>query len=123
MLTSGMGMVRGCPDVERAVNELLTADTNYDRHHSRSVHRQHLVRYLVIKIRKPEQSVVGVSRHISNIGIEVIIDHEIAEGTIGEIDIERLKGPPIRIIAECRWCRNFGENRFILGWQFKSIKR
>ena len=123
MLISGMGMVRGCPDIERAVKDLLSADTKFDRNQNRSVHRQHLVRHLLMKIRKPERTIAGVSRHISNIGIEVIADHEVAAGTIGEIDIERLKGPPLRIIAECRWCKKFGENRFLLGWQFDCIKR
>ena len=123
MLTSGMGMVRSCPEVERAVKDLLAADTNFDRNQNRSVHREHLVRHVLLKTRDPELSIAGVSRHISNVGFEVITNQQIAVGVIADIDVERLMGPKMRIVAECRWCRNFGENRFILGWQFKSIKR
>ena len=129
MLTSGMGMVRSNPDIDNAVKELLTADINFDRNECRSIHREPLVRYLHLKIRTGkhstgEQPIEAVSRHISACGIEIITDQNVAEGAIAEIEIERLKkGPAIKFIAKCRWCRNFGEKRFIVGWKFESRKR
>ena len=125
MLTSGMGMIRSNPDIARVVNEMLTADAHFDRNENRSVHREPLVRNLCLKLRKIDQSINAVSRHISSVGIEIIADREIAIGAIAEIEIERLKGPALCIIAECRWCRHYGGSgkRFILGWQFQSLKR
>ena len=104
MLTSGMGMVRSNPDIDQAVKELLTADINFDRKECRSIHREHLVRYLHLEIRtteqSPKQSIEAVSRHISACGIEIITDQNIADGAIAEIEIERLKkGPAIKFIA------------------------
>ena len=123
MLTSGMGMIRSNPDIEQVVNELLIADTHFDRHENRSVHREPLVRNLCLKPRNTGQSINAVSRHISVMGIEIITDRTIAVGAIAEIEIERLKGPVVKFIAECRWCRNYGRKRFILGFQFQSLKR
>ena len=123
MLTSGMGMIRSNPDIAQVVNEMLTADAHFDRHENRTVHREPLVRNLCLKPRKTGQTINAVSRHISAVGIEIIADREIAIGTIAVIEIERLKGPVIKIIAECRWCRHYTVDRFILGWQFQSLKR
>ena len=116
-------MMRSNPDIERAVNDLLAADAKFDRNENRSAHREHLVRHLRLEIREPEQSMEAFSRNISAAGIGIITDQEIAVGAIGEMEIERLKGPAVKIVAECRWCRSYGENWFISGWQFQSLKR
>lgn len=116
-------MVRSNPDIERAINELLAADAKFDRNENRSVHREHLVRHLRLSIRQPELSIEAFSRNISAAGIGIITAQEIAVGATGEMEIERLKGPELKIIAECRWCRSYGENWFISGWQFQNLKR
>ena len=116
-------MVRANPEIERVVNDLLAADASFDRQETRSVHRDQLVRHLRLEIRETEQTLEGVSRNISAVGIGIITDQAIASGAIAVMEIERLKGAPAKIIAECRWCKNYGENWFISGWQFRSIKR
>ena len=123
MLTSGMGMIRSNPEIEKAVSGLLTEDHNFDRNKNRSVHREPFVRHLRLEIRNIGQSIVAVSRHISAVGIEIITDQEVADRAIAELEIEHLKGPTVKIVAECRWCRSYGQNRFISGWQFQSLKR
>lgn len=116
-------MVRSNPDIERAVKELLAADANFDRNENRTVHREHLVRHLRLELRETKQSIDAFSRNISAVGIGIITDRETDVGAIAEMEIERLKGPAVKIIAKCRWCRSYGENWFISGWQFQSLKR
>ena len=116
-------MVRANPEIERVVKDLLAADANFDRTENRSVHRDQLVRPLRLEIRETEQTLEGFSRNISAAGIGVITGQAIASGATAVIEIERLKGGPAKIIAECRWCKSYGENWFISGWQFRSIKR
>ncbi len=116
-------MVRANPEIERVVKDLLAADANFNRNETRSVHRDHLVRHLRLAIRGTEQTLVGFSRNISVAGIGIITDQAIASGATAEMEIERLKGAPVKIIAECRWCKSYGENWFISGWQFRGIKR
>ena len=90
---------------------------------TRSVHRDHLVRHLRLAIRGTEQTLEGFSRNISVAGIGIITDQAIASGATAKMEIERLKGDPVKIIAECRWCKSYGESWFISGWQFRGIKR
>ena len=116
-------MVRANPEIERAVKDLLAADASFDRNETRSVHRDQLVRHLRLEIRETEQMLEGFSRNISVAGIGVITDQAITSGTTAVMEIQRLKGTPARIVAECRWCKSYGENWFISGWQFRSIKR
>ena len=121
MLRSEAG--RSNPDIERAIKDLLAEDANFDRNENRSAHREHLVRHLRVEIRELEQVIDAVSRNISVAGIGIITDQDIASGTIAVLGIERLKGPTTKIIAECRWSRNYGENWFISGWKFQNLKR
>lgn len=116
-------MVAANPEIERVVKDLLASDTSFDRNEARSVHRDHLVRHLRLEIRETEQTLDAFSRNISAAGIGIITDQAIASGAIAVMEIERLKGAPAKIIAECRWCKSYGENWFISGWQFRSIKR
>ena len=121
MMRTSVG--RTNPDVERAVKNLLTEDSNFDRHENRSQHREHLVRPLMVQLREPEQSVAGFSRNISAAGIGIISDQQIADGSTAVIEVTCQKGPDQKFLAECRWSKSYGDDWFISGWQFVSMKR
>jgi len=116
-------MVRANPEIERMVKDLLAADASFDRHEARSVHRDQLVRHLRLEFSETGQRLEAFSRNISTAGIGVITSQAIPSGVIAVMEIVRLKGASAKIIAECRWCKSYGENWFISGWQFRSIKR
>ena len=114
---------RSNPQIAQVVNALLTEDSNFDRHENRSAHREHLVRPIKVEIREPEQIINAFSRNISTSGIGIISDTDVAIGTVAVLEIGRLKCPSQKILAECRWSRSYGDNWFISGWQFISLRR
>ena len=128
------------PDIKRAIDDLLKEDARYDRSENRSAHRENLVRHVGIKLRKNEQSTLGekkedphgedepaysgFSRNISATGIGLISKVQIQEKSVGVLSIDRLgSSEPLTILSECRWCRPYGKNWFLSGWQFINLKR
>lgn len=107
-------------EVEDLVRDLLREDANYDRVENRSSHREHLVLPIELKIRGGETT-QGFSRNISAAGIGLITQNPINERAVGILKIERLKGLPSQILAECRWCRAYSKNWHISGWQFINV--
>lgn len=121
MLRTDSGPVK--PDIQRVVDELMREDTHFDRNENRSAIREHLVRPVVIEIRETEQVISAFSRNISATGIGLITDQEIPERSVAVITIQRLHGPDIKILAECRWSKGYGEKWKFSGWQFINLKR
>ena len=112
------------PDIQRAVDDLLREDSNFDRTENRSAHRQHLVRPVEVVIRDSDESISAFSRNVSASGIGVITHQPIDDGAVAVLTIARLApGHDITILAECRWCKPYGKNWFISGWQFINLKR
>lgn len=121
MLRSATGPVK--PDIQKAVDELLREETNFDRCENRSAIRDHLVRPVSLFIRETESRIDAFSRNISATGIGLITNQQVAERTVAIVDVERLHGPVVSILAECRWCKAYGENWYFSGWQFINLKR
>lgn len=121
MLTTSSGPSK--PDIKRVVDDLLREDLYFDRNENRSAIRENLVRPVVIEVRDSDVKTSGFSRNISSSGIGVITDASISEGTVAVLKIDRLHGVPITILAECRWCRPYGDDWQISGWQFIKLKR
>ena len=111
------------PDIQRAVEEMLRDDTQYDRAENRSAMREHLVRPVSIKFREIEEPISAFSRNISATGIGLITDQPVGEGKTAVLAIKQLRGPDVCILAECRWCKSYGENWHLSGWQFINLKR
>ncbi|TWT93762.1 PilZ domain-containing protein [Stieleria varia] len=107
-------------DVEDLIRELLEEDAYYDRTEHRSTHRETLVRPVQISIRGGE-TISAFSRNVSAAGMGLITNQVIAERAIGVLTIERIKGMPSRLLAECRWCRSYGGDWKISGWQFINV--
>ena len=111
-------------EVQSIVEALLHEDSQYDRHENRSTHREHLVRAVAIEVRRPEPAeFTAFSRNISVAGVGLITDQEIVDNSVAVLAIEALDGRVQRIMAECRWCKTYGKNWFISGWQFMAALR
>ncbi len=111
------------PEIQRTVQELLQENANFDRNENRSAHRDHLVRPVEFQSRDGGEIVAAFSRNISATGIGLITQEPVTEHTVSVLKITRLKGNDVIIIAECRWCKPYGENWFLSGWQFLNLKR
>jgi hypothetical protein len=81
------------------------------------------VRPIQIELRSEELIIPAFSRNISANGIGVISSEKILEKSTAILEIAGIKNSPVKILADCRWSRNYGENWYISGWQFISIKR
>lgn len=110
-------------DVENAVRDLLEEDAFYDRCENRSSHREHLVRPVQLQIRGSSERITAFSRNVSAAGIGLITDVAIPERSVAVMSIEGLKGSDVKFLADCRWCRSYGTNWKISGWQFINIHR
>ena len=111
------------PELDQMVADLLKEDSDYDRHENRSAHRLNLVRSVILNVRRPaEKELVGFSRNISETGIGLITSEPIQDRANALLTIERLHGPSYQVLAECRWCKPYGENWYITGWQFMMMK-
>ena len=110
-------------DVENAIRSLLEEDAFYDRIENRSSHREYLARPVTMLIRGSQEEIIAFSRNVSAAGIGLITNQDIPERSVAVLTVESLKEEPKRFLAECRWCRTFGLNWKISGWQFINIHR
>ena len=111
------------PEVERLIQKLLIEDAQYD-HELRSAHRENLVFPVSITLTEKELEISGFSRNVSVSGICVLCDTEVIAGEQATMEIYRLHQPEAsRILAECRWCKPFGDEYYASGWQFSSLIR
>lgn len=110
-------------DVENAVRDLLEEDAFYDRTENRSSHREHLVRPVSLQIRGSENSIIAFSRNVSASGIGLITGETIPERATAVLTVETLNSGPVKFLAQSRWCRAYGKNWFISGWQFINLHR
>lgn len=111
------------PDIKRAIDAILKEDATFDRTENRSAIRENLVRAISIESRDIEGIVQGFSRNISATGVGLITGDEVAEKLVATLTIDRLTGQPTVLLSECRWCKPYGKNWFLSGWQFINLKR
>ena len=111
------------PDVKRIVDELLLENSNFDRTDNRSAHRDYLVRPVTIEMRFSDYSLTGFSRNISPTGIGIITSQPVSEKSVAVLKIARLKGKDDELLAICRWCKSYGGDWHLSGWEFLSVKR
>ena len=109
-------------DIDNAVQGLLREDLDYDRAENRTSHRDSLVRMVLIDRGSAHKPVEAFSRNISNAGIGVITTEMLPERCTATLQIERLDGTMVKILAECRWCKSYGKKWFISGWQFLNLR-
>ena len=105
-------------DIDEMVEGLLREDSAYDRQENRSAHREHLVRGVRIEMRDPRKELFAFSRNVSVTGVGLITEETVPERCTAALTIERLDGTQCKVLAESRWCKPYGKNWFISGWQF-----
>lgn len=116
-------MMSSNPAVARLIQELLTEDARYGQE-LRSAHRENLVFPVSLCLAENEEPIAGFSRNVSVSGICILCDTEINVGERAVLEIYRLHSPDAsRILAECRWCKPFGDKYYASGWQFSSMAR
>ena len=109
-------------DVENAVRDMLDEDAMYDNE-NRNAFREHLVRPVTLVVRGQADPIHAFSRNVSASGIGLVTDVVVPDGTTAVLTVESLKNGPLKILAQCRWCRPFGRNWRISGWQFINVHR
>jgi hypothetical protein len=106
------------PDSDLAilVNGIVSEEVNAVRER-RSAHRTSLVRPVQVQV-SDEDSIYCFSRTISAQGMGLIMQTPPWLGTIATVHVHRLKGPPLVMRSELRWCEPFGDDWFATGWNF-----
>lgn len=121
MLRTSSGPAK--PDIQRAVDDLLRENAHFDRSENRTAIREHLVRPVSVQLRDTDETLSAFSRNISATGIGLITDAPISNQKVAVLRVGRIHGPDLFILAECRWCKRYGENWYFSGWQFINLKR
>ena len=61
---------------------------------------------------------VSFSRDLSPIGVGLISQCKWREGETANLTIHCVSGRSKQVIAEVRWCRDYGKGWFLSGWKF-----
>lgn len=101
-----------------AVDTLLKEHQAATLRERRAVDRQPFVRPVQVLLQRGETVLTGFTRDVSRNGVSLICDQEVRPGMMAVLQIHSLKGPPIEIRAEARWCDTFGAKWFATGWYF-----
>lgn len=113
------------PEIERLVGEILKENSRYDRE-LRSLHRDFLVCPVDVSFSDENLEMQHcMSRNISAAGISLISSFEFTKEMVVYMNLHRpckKKTREQRIVAECRWCKPFGEIHWMSGWQFMRLK-
>lgn len=113
--------VAGCPDIEVSVKQLLIEDAIFDQSERRTVHREFLVRPVLLEPRENNLKIEGFTRNISYLGVSIVTRTPILPQTIAKIHVYRLNTSPSLFLAECRWTSPFGEDWNVTGWNFLNV--
>jgi PilZ domain len=122
-------MLRGCEptissELDQMVVVLLREDQQFAAHDRRSIHRETLVRPIMIQLQNvPDASPINaMTRNISGSGMGVFSDVEFFDGQTARITVTRLQGPSYTVVATCRWCKAYGM-LYLSGWNFSQLLR
>ena len=111
------------PEIERVVNRLIAEDTQYDQRENRSSLRHKFIRAVDLQLRESGRDLTAFSRNLSADGIGVITNEFVPEGEMAVISIAQLGPGKVLLLGKCKWCKSYGDNWFLSGWQFINLKR
>jgi hypothetical protein len=127
MLGSPSGTTTGTKlhgTVHQIIDQLVIEERDSGPVERRTAHRQALTRPVLLRpLNDPEKSWQAFSKNVSPHGIGLITHERIELGTIAKLTIYRPAGPPVDLLAECRWCDPFGDDWFLHGWNFINVAR
>ena len=106
------------------VDSLLTSASNFDRYENRSAIREQLIVPVRVEFCDGDLKMPGFTRNISATGVGLLLPASCNAGDKAVITLERADGKgKFKILAECRWCKPFGESWLFSGWQFIKVQR
>ncbi len=103
--------------IESLITRLKKEDENSE-HERRSAHRTPLVRPVTVRITGQDDECQGFSKNISPLGIGLILDREVLQGTSAKLTIHSMTNRPVHIQSELRWCQSFCGDWYLTGWKF-----
>jgi len=111
------------PEIKRLVDQILKENSRYERE-LRSLHRDFLVCPVDVSFLDENlEQQQCFSRNISAAGISLISSFEFTKEVVAYLNLHRpCKSREQKIVAECRWCKPFGEDYWMSGWQFMRLK-
>jgi hypothetical protein len=109
------------PHLEASVKQLMLEDSEFDQSERRTVHREFLVRPVLLELRENNQTIEAFSRNISFMGISLITRSPVLPHSIAKLKIYRLNTEPSLFLAECRWTGPFGGEWNLSGWNFLNV--
>lgn len=106
-----------CPDMNDDIERLLLEVQRSHLSERRTESRHAFARPVSIFV-GDQPGLFAFSKDMSNVGIGIICEHEFAVGAIAVLKIHSVKGSPVYLRAETRWCDGFGKGWFLTGWKF-----
>jgi hypothetical protein len=111
------------PELDELVKDILREDSQWDRTENRSVHRDSLVRPVMVQFKDGSPSMYGFTKNISTSGVGVICEKPVAENTFAYLTIDRIRVPIATVFAECVWCKKYVGRWYMSGWRFIKVQR
>ena len=111
------------PEMDHLIKDILREDAQWDRTENRSVHRDYLVRPVMIQFKNGDPSMHGFTKNISAVGAGIICEKPIEEKTLAYLTVDRIRFPIATIFAECVWCKKYVGRWYMSGWRFIQIQR
>ena len=105
-------------ELSNLVAELLVEFRGFDGPNERNFQRDYVTAAVLIHPCNTLERHQGFSRDISDDGVGLITASPFESGTAATIAIDRFDGTAVQLESVCRWCRNYGPNWFLTGWQF-----
>ena len=104
-------------NIARLVDRLIKEEQRYEQD-KRSVHRTPFVRPVTIYLSDDGGEIAAFSKNISAGGIGLLISQPIEAEAKAKLEIHALRGAPLRMLSESRWCHEFGNGWYLSGWRF-----
>lgn len=103
----------------QCVDQLIREHQTILLRERRSADRKPFVRPVVVtSSRRENDAAQAFSRDISKNGVSLISRVAWEPQTIATLSIHSLQGASVRVMAEVRWCDEYGEGWYVTGWVF-----
>ena len=115
---SGWKIKSGVVDVDA----IRDADANvaWDR---RSTEREKFAIPVIVNQKGDQPRIQGFTRNVSGGGVNLVINKPIPENQFCLLEFVSTGDVRYEIVAESVWCRKFGKNYYLTGWQFPKLER
>ncbi len=108
--------------IEKSIQQMEAETSRFLNAERRTLFRTPFARPVSVRLRDSQQQVKTTSQNISETGVALLSEDAFSEGAVGILTIHSLEGRPTVFLAECQWCRPFGEGWFLSGWHFISVQ-